>query len=51
PIDEQTKQVVVIGAGMAGLSATRELRQRGWPKDKVVLLEATENIGGRVRKF
>lgn len=33
---------------MAGLSAARELLRRGWPKDKVVLLEASGRIGGRV---
>ena len=42
------EQVVVVGAGMAGLSATRQLRQKGWPEDKVVLLEGSGDIGGRV---
>jgi monoamine oxidase len=38
--------VVVIGAGMAGLSAARELSRR---RHRVVVLEATERLGGRVR--
>lgn len=42
-------QVIVVGAGMAGLSATRELRSKGWPEGKVLLLEASDTIGGRVR--
>ncbi|CAN0379333.1 unnamed protein product, partial [Ectocarpus sp. 13 AM-2016] len=42
-------QVVIVGAGMAGLSSARELLRRGWPKDKLVLLEASSRFGGRVR--
>ncbi|CAM9670660.1 unnamed protein product, partial [Ectocarpus sp. 6 AP-2014] len=42
-------QVVIVGAGMAGLSSTRELLRRGWPKDKLVLLEASSRFGGRMR--
>jgi NADPH-dependent 2,4-dienoyl-CoA reductase/sulfur reductase-like enzyme len=36
--------VVVIGAGHAGLIASRDLAQRGF---KVALLEARDRIGGR----
>jgi monoamine oxidase len=36
--------VIVIGAGHAGLIATRDLAQRGF---KVALLEARDRIGGR----
>jgi len=37
--------VLVIGAGPAGLEATRALGQRGY---KVILAEATTELGGRV---
>lgn len=37
--------VLVIGAGMAGLSAARDLASQGYP---VSLLEARDRIGGRV---
>ncbi|QMV19017.1 FAD-dependent oxidoreductase [Granulicella sp. 5B5] len=37
--------VVVVGAGMAGLVAARALRQRGL---KVCVVEARERVGGRV---
>lgn len=42
------KQVIVVGAGIAGITAAKELRRKGWPSDKVVLLEASADIGGRV---
>jgi phytoene dehydrogenase-like protein len=37
--------VIVIGAGAAGLSAATALGQAGLP---VTVLEATERIGGRI---
>ena len=37
-------RAVVIGAGLAGLSAARELERRGW---EVVVLEARDRVGGR----
>jgi len=40
-----TPRVVVIGAGMAGLTAARALRHRGLA---VTVLEARERIGGRI---
>lgn len=43
--DSDTKSVLVIGAGMAGLSAARTLADGGWP---VRVLEARDRIGGRV---
>ena len=39
-------EVVVIGAGVAGLSAAAVLRQAGTP---AIVLEATSRIGGRAR--
>jgi monoamine oxidase len=42
-----TKQldVVVIGAGLAGLVAARDLTERGW---RVAVLEARNRVGGRM---
>src|SRR4051812_9544705 len=37
--------VIIIGAGVAGLSAAKALNERGFD---VVVLEARERIGGRV---
>jgi len=39
------KRIVVIGAGLAGLAAARELQQHG---HEVVVVEARERIGGRI---
>lgn len=40
--------VIVIGAGIAGLSAANELHLSGY---KVLVLEARERIGGRIHTF
>jgi len=39
------KTVIVVGAGMAGLAASRQLNSFGY---KVILIEARERVGGRV---
>lgn len=44
-IEPDTKSVLVVGAGMAGLAAARTLVDAGWP---VRVLEARDRIGGRV---
>lgn len=39
-------RAIVVGAGLAGLSAAWELERRGWD---VTVLEARDRLGGRVR--
>lgn len=41
-------RVVVIGAGLAGLTAAYELDRKGW---QVTVLEARDRVGGRCRTF
>lgn len=45
PSPPDTKSVLIVGAGMAGLSAARSLADAGWP---VRVIEARDRIGGRV---
>ncbi|UXA08402.1 FAD-dependent oxidoreductase [Mycobacterium sp. SMC-2] len=45
PPRPDTRSVLVVGAGMAGLSAARSLTDAGWP---VRVIEARNRIGGRV---
>ncbi len=44
--NSQGKRIIVVGAGLAGLSASYLLERLGF---EVVLLEATQRVGGRVR--
>jgi monoamine oxidase len=46
PYLPQTADVVVVGAGLAGLTAARELIRKG--VKNVILLEARDRVGGRV---
>ncbi|HAZ07094.1 MAG TPA: protoporphyrinogen oxidase [Elusimicrobia bacterium] len=47
---ESPRKVVVIGAGVTGLTAARELaRGRGGRPAEVVVLEASPRVGGKVR--
>src|ERR1700761_330997 len=43
--EPEEAEVIVIGAGMAGLAAARALAERGV---RVTVLEARERVGGRV---
>jgi monoamine oxidase len=43
PID---KSVIVIGAGISGLSAAKKLKEKGFA---VIVLEAQDRVGGRLR--
>ena len=45
---ELSCNVLVLGAGMAGVSAARRLRERG--VEDVMVVEATDRIGGRVKE-
>lgn len=42
----KNKSVIIIGAGLAGLSAAYELQKAGW---QVTVLEARDRVGGRVQ--
>ncbi len=37
--------VIIVGAGLSGLTASKELRRAG--RDNILILEATDRIGGR----
>lgn len=42
---ERSERIAVIGAGIAGLTAARQLREAGF---KVVVVEARDRLGGRI---
>ncbi len=42
---EQVHELIVIGAGMAGIGASRTLTQRGCPH---IILESRDRVGGRI---
>ena len=42
-----TRQVVVVGGGIAGLTALRQIRKQ--PGVDAVLLEASSRLGGKIR--
>ncbi len=44
--DQPTRSAIVVGAGLSGLVAARELAASGWD---VTVLEAASEIGGRVQ--
>ena len=46
PAEPGRVDVIVVGAGMAGLAAARILRGQG---KKIVVLEARDRVGGRVK--
>ena len=46
PLGQRKPTVVIIGAGVAGLTAARELQEDG--RFDVVILEARDRIGGRI---
>lgn len=43
------KHIVIVGAGMAGLTCARELLRGATPSCRVTLLEADECVGGRIQ--
>lgn len=42
------KQVIIIGAGLAGLSAAKKLKEQNIP---FLILEATERVGGKINSI
>lgn len=42
-------QVCIIGAGVAGLKAAQELVDGGVPASQIIILEAQDRVGGRIK--
>jgi len=51
PIQNGVYDAVVIGAGWAGIRAVKTLINRGIKKDKILVLEANDYIGGRSKSI
>ncbi|RCN52206.1 hypothetical protein ANCCAN_01638, partial [Ancylostoma caninum] len=45
---QQIFDVVIVGAGLTGLTAARELKKKA-PEARIKLLEARDEVGGRIR--
>lgn len=47
---QQEPRVIILGCGLAGLKCARQLVvENGMDKDRILLLEASTNIGGRIK--
>lgn len=45
-MEKTTAKIVIVGAGIAGLTAAHTLRKNGF--SEVVVLEGSDRIGGRI---
>lgn len=48
-IDDKIYRTIIVGAGISGLTIANELISSGYLKDDILILEATEKIGGLIR--
>jgi len=42
-------RIVIVGGGITGLAAAHRLRERGGPALEIVVLEAADRLGGKIR--